>query len=114
MVYRRSYDLALRVHRLSLDFPEFERYELGRQLREASKSIPVNIAEGYGRRSSAADFKRFLVMAHASCDETKVWLSFARDLGYLAQEVWQTLQAEYEEVGKMLYGLAKSWRAKER
>ncbi len=113
-VYRKSYSLALKVHRLSLGFPEFERYEIGRQIREASKSVPVNIAEGYGRRTSAADFKRFLVVAHASCDETRVWLSFAKDLGYLAQEVWEALEAEYDEVGKMLYGLTRSWQARER
>src|SRR5512145_1673290 len=39
LVYRKSYELALQVHRISLQFPEFERYELGRQLREASKSV---------------------------------------------------------------------------
>src|SRR5437870_2690391 len=80
-VYKRSYQLALEVHRISLGFPELERYETGRQIREASKSITVNIAEGYGRRSSVADFKRFLVMAHSSCDEVKVWLHFCKDIG---------------------------------
>ncbi len=112
LVYQRSYQLALRVHKMSLEFPAFERYELGRQLRESSKSVPVNIAEGYGRRSSVADFKRFLVMAQGSCDEVKVWLSFARDLGYLREEAWEALIADYQEVGKMLNGLARSWQSR--
>ena len=46
LVYRKSYQLALEMHTLSLKFPDFEKWELGRQLREASKSISVNIAEG--------------------------------------------------------------------
>ena len=109
-VYKKSYQLALEVHQVSLSFPEFERYETGRQLRDASKSITVNIAEGYGRRSSVLDFKRFLVMAHSSCDEVKVWLQFCKDLGYISQEQWEELFNRYDEVGKMLNGLRERWK----
>jgi four helix bundle protein len=106
----KSYELALEVHRMTLGFPDFERFELGRQLRTASTSIAVNIAEGYGRRSSSADFKRFLVMATGSCDEVKVWLSFARDLGYVSSEATEALTFRFEEVGKMLFALHRNWR----
>ena len=109
-VYRKSYQLALEIHGMSLSFPEFERYELGRQLREASKSIPVNIAEGHGRRSSTADFKRFLVMAHSSCGEVKVWLKFCKDLGYISQEQGDELWEKYDEIGRMLNGLRERWK----
>ncbi len=51
-VYQRSYEAALELHRLTLRFPGFERGELGSQLRRASKSVPLNIAEGYGRKRS--------------------------------------------------------------
>jgi 23S rRNA-intervening sequence protein len=43
-IYQRSYQAALEVHRLTREFPEFERRELGSQLRRSSTSIPVNIA----------------------------------------------------------------------
>ncbi len=109
-VYRRSYELALVVHRKSLEFPDFERYELGKQLRGASKSIPANIAEGYGQRSSVANFKRFLLMAQGSCDEVKVWLDMARDLGYIKGEEAMELKGSYMEVGKMLNSLIRVWR----
>ena len=49
-VYQISYQLALQVHQLTLKFPDFERYELGSQLRRAATSIPINIAEGYGKK----------------------------------------------------------------
>ena len=110
LVYLKSYELALEVHRMTLGFPDFERFELGRQLRTASTSIAVNIAEGYGRRSSSADFKRFLVMATGSCDEVKVWLSFAGDLGYVSSEATEALTFRFEEVGKMLFALHRNWR----
>jgi four helix bundle protein len=61
-VYQLSYQLGLRVHRVTHTFPDFERFELGSQLRRAALSIPVNIAEGYGKKSSVADFKRFLLI----------------------------------------------------
>jgi len=43
-----------------------EKYELGSQIRRASKSVAMNIAEGYARNSSLQDFKRFLIMALGS------------------------------------------------
>jgi four helix bundle protein len=110
-VYQKSYELALEVHKLTSGFPDFERFELGRQLRTSAMSIAVNIAEGYGRRASTADFKRFLTMATGSFDEAKVWISFARDLGYFSPESAAALTSRFEEVGKMLYGLHRSWRS---
>jgi len=59
-VYKRSYELALAIHRLSFTLPETERYELSSQIRRAAVSIPLNIAEGYGRKKSKAEFKHFL------------------------------------------------------
>ena len=108
-VFRRSYELALRVHRATARFPDFERVEVGRQLREATKSISANIAEGYGRRGSRADQRRFLIMALGSCEEVQVWLSFARDLGYLDGAGYEALHQGYQEMGRMLNGLLKAW-----
>ncbi len=45
-VFRRAYKLALEVHRESLKFPAVEQYALADQMRRASKSICVNLAEG--------------------------------------------------------------------
>ncbi len=41
-VYQKSYQFALEVHRMSLQFPKLEQYELASQLRRSSKSIPGN------------------------------------------------------------------------
>ena len=110
LVYQKSYQLALEAHRLTLTFPDFERFELGRQLRTSASSIAVNIAEGFSRRSSSADFKRFLAMASGSCGEVKVWLSLAKDLGYLPEERAGELIERFDEVGRMLHGLHRNWR----
>jgi four helix bundle protein len=109
-VYRESYRLALRIHQITLKFPDFEKYELASQMRRASKSIPLNIGEGYGKRKYSDEFKRFLTMSIGSCDEIKILLNFAKDLDYLGQETFNELTGCYEQVGKMLYRLHQNWR----
>jgi four helix bundle protein len=86
-VYKLSYQLALEIHRTTLKFPALERVELASQLRRAATSVPINIAEGYGRKRSPDDFKRFLVIAMGSCNEVSVILDMAHDLGYLTKEI---------------------------
>ena len=107
-VYKKAYELSLEVHVLSLKFPKVEQYELAAQLRRATKSIPMNIAEGYGKQQSKAEFRRFLAMAIGSTDEVKVQLEYSKDLGYITDTEYLSLISGYEEIGKMLYGLAKS------
>lgn len=109
-VYKKAYKLALVIHKISLSLPEFEKYELGSQIRRATKSIPLNIVEGYGKRSSSKEFKRYLVMAIGSCDETKVLLKFMKDLDYISAIEYQKLKEAYDIIGKMLYKLNKNWR----
>ena len=109
-VYQRSYKVALEIHKITLKFPDYERYELGSQLRKATKSIPLNIGEGHGKRNSIDEFKRFLQMAIGSCDEVKILIEFAKDLGYIAEEEYLVLIDEYDQIGKMLYVIHKNWR----
>ncbi len=84
-VYKLSYELALEIHRMTSKFRAMERVELASQLRRAATSVPINIAEGYGRKKSAEDFKRFLVIAMGSCNEVSVILDLAHDLWILLE-----------------------------
>lgn len=78
-IYNLSYYLAVKVHKMSLKLPQYEMYEEGSQIRKSSKGISSCIVEGYGRRKYKADFIKFLIYGHASCDETIVHLNFIRD-----------------------------------
>jgi four helix bundle protein len=109
-IYRRSYQTALEIHHITLKFPGFERSELGSQLRRAATSIPINIAEGYGRKRSPDDFKRFLVIALGSSDEVSVLLDFVHDLKYLDDDLFAKWKAEYVEIGKGINKLIQVWR----
>ena len=108
-VYRKAYGLALEIHKLSLGFPKIEQYELGQQLRRSSKSIAANIAEGMGKQESKADVKRYMRIAIGSCDESRVWLEFARDLGYITGREQSGYDQRYQEVGRMIRGIIKRY-----
>ena len=108
-VYQRSYRLALDIHRIALQLPKIERYELASQLRRAAVSIPLNIAEGYGRKNSKAEFKHFLRNSLGSCNEIRVLLDMIRDISYIGSELHKQLSDEYDILGKQLNVLIQRW-----
>ena len=112
VVYQKSYQAALETHKISLGFPKIEQYELGSQLRRSSKSIVVNLVEGMGRQNSPKEVSRYLQIAMGSCDESRIWLNFAKDLGYLNEAQHQHHSNKFIEIGKMLRGLISTWQAK--
>ena len=112
-IYNIAFDLALIVHDASLKLPKFELYEQGGQIRRSSKGIKDTIAEGYGRRRYKADFIKFLVYAHASCDETNSQLDM---LIKLYPEIKEFLEVKepYEVLGskinKYIQYVENNWR----
>ncbi len=109
-IYKRSYQVALTVHNMTREFPDIEKYEMGSQLRIAAVSVSANIAEGYGKKASVAEFKRFLEISQGSSNEVKVYISMAYDLGYISKERQELLINEYTEIGKMINVMIKKWK----
>ena len=108
-VYQRSYRAALEMYKITEQMPREELHGIISQIRRAGLSIPLNIAEGYGKRDNVAEFKRFLRMAKGSCDEMKVLIDFSFDLKYITEGQKETMKSEYDEIGKMLHGLIMKW-----
>ena len=107
-VFRKAYDAALVAHRLSQSFPKSEQFELASQLRRSSKSICANLAEGRARQQgSTAEFRRFVMIALGSADETILWCRFAKDLGFVDAETHDGLERRFKEIARMLNGLAQ-------
>ena len=109
-VYKRSYRVCISLYKLMTYLPEDERYVIVSQIKRASMSIPLNIAEGYGKRSSEAEFKRFLSMALGSGNEMLVLLDMCKDLSYIDLDKYRYYSAEYESICKMLSGLITKWK----
>ncbi len=101
-IYRLSYELAMKIHHMSLKLPKYELYEEGSQIRKSSKGVASCIAEGYGRRKYKNDFVRFLIYAQASCDETETHLDFIHDSGYIPNELNSHLKEENDKLGRKI------------
>ena len=109
-VFRRAYRLSLELHRASLEFPRIEQFALADQLRRSSKSICANMAEGFAKQNySAAEYRRYLLAAIGSSDETQLWLRYCIDLEYVEDVVGRKWIDGYGEVSRMLRGLHTSW-----
>jgi len=104
-IYKNSYTTSLIIHKLTLKFPKIELYELGDQLRRSTKSIPANIAEGYGKKHYKKEWIKFLYIALGSCDETIVHLDYAKDLEYINIIQHKDLIGEYTITGKQIRSL---------
>ncbi len=98
-IYQLSYDLAVKIHKMTLELPKYELYEEGSQIRRSSKGITSCIVEGYGRRKYKSDFIKFLIYAHASCDETILHLNLLKDTHDLNNEEMKYFLNVYDELG---------------
>jgi four helix bundle protein len=100
-VFKLADKLALTVYRITVAFPNEERYGLVSQMRRAALSIPINLVEG-AARSSARDFAHFVDIALGSCEEVRYEAHVASELGYMKPADCRQLDSAYEDVSKML------------
>ena len=109
-VFNAAYQLVLELYKTTKErFPHHEQTEPGSQLRRASKSIALNIAEGYGKKTlSKWEFIKFLYIAMASADEVVVELEFCEDLGYNSEEEHEMLADRVDKIGRQLRRLIES------
>ena len=97
MVWQKSYRLCLKIYKVTKQYPQNERYGLSSQMRRAALSIPSNVAEGYGRKTTA-EYIRFLYIAYGSTCELETQLLLSGDLGYLDKESLSECQRKIGEV----------------
>lgn len=113
-IYKLAYKLAIDVHKMTMTLPKFEMYEQGSQVRRSSKSIKDNIAEGFGRRRYKDEFVRFLIFAHASCDEAISQLTMINEI-YFENTGINGLLEEYEILGgkinKFIQYVEENWKS---
>ena len=115
-VWVRTKDFAITVYKKVLPLmPPEEKWALKQQIRRSSVSVSANIAEGYGRYYFQENV-RFCYIARGSLEETLSNLVFSHEVGYIPKEIYQKLEKEGEELGRMLNGyiayLKKSKRGK--
>ena len=110
-VWKKSIDWVERIYRVSSGFPPEERFGLTSQIRRAAVSVPANVAEG-AARTGTREFLQFLSVASGSLAEVETFLILAGRLGYLAEPDRQALEAEADEISRMLGGLKRSLQSR--
>ncbi len=103
-VWQKSMDLVVECYRQTDQFPKSELYGLTSQIRRAAVSIPSNIAEGKGRRSTGS-YLYSLNISYGSLLEVETQIEIAARLNYLTDASSKALLARTAEVGKMINGL---------
>lgn len=109
-VYNLAFELAMEIFNLTLNFPKEERYSLTDQIRRASRSVAINIREGFAKRKYQNVFIRHLNDSLGSSEETRGWLDFALSCGYIAQASHNNLDGKYDDVNAMLFKLIANWQ----
>jgi four helix bundle protein len=105
-VWRKAHTLAVETHKVSCGIRSTKYSAIRSQLIRASASVPTNIVEGSGQKS-AREFSRFLGIAVNSINELEYHLLYGCEIGILDRSAAERLNAQIEEVRKMLYGLIK-------
>ena len=112
-VYNLAFELAMEIFKLTLSFPKEERYSLTDQIRRSSRSVAINIREGFAKRKYENVFIRHLNDSLGSSEETRGWLDFSIRCGYMNQISHENLDNRYDEVNAMLFSLMNNWKTLE-
>ena len=107
IVWQKAVLLVTDIYSTTKQFPTDERYGIVSQLNRAAVSVPANIAEGWGRKSSK-NYLQFLRTSKGSLMEIETLLVISKNLNFLNSESYAQLSGKVEEVGKILHGLIKS------
>lgn len=107
-VYKSALALLEPTYSFVAKLPRSERDTVD-QIKRAAKSVSANIAEGFAKRKSSRDFKRFLLISLGSSDEVvthlrNVYVSFPR-----YREAAKDLGVKYKVLSKQINKLHSSW-----
>ncbi|OGF64716.1 MAG: four helix bundle protein [Candidatus Fischerbacteria bacterium RBG_13_37_8] len=104
IVWQKAMELVTHIYKLSKSFPKEESFGLTSQMRRSAVSIPANVAEGYGRKSTQ-DYLRFLNIARSSTYELQTLLEIANNLNYITSDSFSNVFEKSKEIERMLSAL---------
>ena len=109
VVWQKSMDLVVLIYELTSKFPKSELFGITSQMRRASVSIPSNIAEGWGRKSSK-EYQQFMSIAYGSTLELETQLILSKRLKLAEEQDFEKAEAVLLEVLKMLNSMTNKSR----
>jgi four helix bundle protein len=101
-IWQLGIDITDDIYEICKMLPREEKYNLSDQMRRSATSIPSNIAEGSGKRTSL-HFREFITTALSSAFELETQLIIVERRKYLPVELTQALMNKVSQIQKMLY-----------
>jgi len=112
VLWQKAMELAAEVHRTTLKLPRHELFGMVSQVRRAAVSVPSNIAEGSGRRTTR-EFIAFLHIARGSLSELRTQLILAERILYLSEADLCCAYRLSDEVGRLLNAVIRGLRRRQ-
>lgn len=106
-VWQLAIEISVEIHRLTKSFPKDELFALTSQIKRASDSISLNIAEG-AQGQSNPEMSRFLSYAIRSCSEVINCLYLAEARNLIIEEQSELITDLLVKEIKMLQNLRKT------
>ena len=104
IVWKKSVKFVSNIYLVTRNIPKSELFGLTNQLRRASISIPVNIAEGYGRNSKR-EFLRFFGYSLGSLFEVQTQIRISYELKVITANQFNCLYDKTREIERLLSAL---------
>jgi len=108
LAYKKAFELAMIIFKISKSFPKEEKYSLTDQIRRCSRSVCSNMAEAYRKRRYPKHFTSKLTDSDAENSETSVWIDFAKECQYITNDIYNELTERNVEVGKLINNMIKN------
>ena len=112
LVWQKGMLLVKTAYALTDQFPEKEKFGLTSQIRRSAISIPANISEGWGRKSTKS-YVQFLNIAVGSLYEIQTHILISKELNYITVEQCEQFEKLADEESRMLYALINTLEKKQ-
>ena len=109
-VWKEARSLVKTIYEITKSFPTEELYGLTSQIRRCSISIPSNIAEGCGRKTSKESI-HFFHIARGSLYELETQMYLALDQEYIRMDIHQEIIENITHCKKLLNGFINYYKS---
>ena len=103
--WKKARILTNRIYHITRNKEFAKDFSLRDQIRRASISIMLNIAEGFARQTDK-EFSQFLMYAHGSTAEVQSALYIAVDQNYITEDIFTEIYSSAEDISRMLRKLS--------
>ena len=108
-VWKEARKLVSLVYLTTRQFPKEEVYGIVNQMRKCAISIPSNIAEGCGRKTSKETI-HFLYISRGSLYELETQSFLSKDLKFISEEELDKLLIQINACMKLLNGFINYYK----